>query len=457
MVIPVCLYQRRKKLRVVVNPHPAKNKNTLPSNIMTGYPLFQNVVIMLYRTVPKTSDSLSVLGFGCMRLPVTKSGGVDEQRAIRQIRSAIDNGVNYVDTAPVYHLGKSEQVLGSALAGGYREKVRIATKLPPWSVHQRADMDRILDAQLRTLGTDHIDYYLLHSLSKDAWEKLKHLGVLEFLNTAKKDGRIRNAGFSFHGNTATLKEIVDAYDWEFCQIQYNYLDEQNQAGTEGLKYAAQKRLAVMIMEPLRGGNLAGPVPDEIQKIWDGAPVKRSPAEWGLRWVWNHPEVTVVLSGMNNEAHIEENLRTAASALPDSLSPYESTLIARVRDTYRQLMKVGCTGCGYCMPCPIGVDIPGCFAAYNTHYLFPHDRTAKFLYLGRHGGVLGDRSYAGLCRQCGKCEKICPQHLPVPVLMKQVSREMEGRALGLKIRLVKGVLWFYDMAERFRWKLKKNTG
>ncbi len=411
---------------------------------------------MLYRNVPKTGDSLSILGFGCMRLPLTKTGGIDEQRAIRQIRSAIDNGVNYVDTAPVYHLGKSELVLGKALARGYREKVRIATKLPPWSVHKRADMDRILGSQLRTLGTDHIDYYLLHSLSKEAWEKLKGLGVLEFLSTAKKDGRIRNAGFSFHGNTATLKEIVDAYDWEFCQIQYNYLDEHNQAGTEGLKYAAKNRLAVMIMEPLRGGNLAGPVPDEIQKIWDGAPVKRSPAEWGLRWVWNHPEVTVVLSGMNNEAHIEENLRAAASALPDSLTLDESALIARVRDTYQRLMKIGCTACGYCMPCPSGVDIPGCFASYNTHHLFPHDRTAKFLYIGRHGGVLGDKSYAGLCRQCGKCEKICPQHLPVPMLIKQVSREMEGRGLGLKIRLVKGVLWCYDLAERIKRKFEKKT-
>jgi hypothetical protein len=331
---------------------------------------------MLYRTVPKTGDRLSILGFGCMRLPSTKTGGVDEDRAIRQIRSAIDNGVNYFDTAPLYHLGKSEQVLGRALADGYREKVRIATKLPPWLVRGRADMDRILDSQLRTLSTGHIDYYLLHSLSKEAWEKLKNLGVREFLDTAKKDGRIRNAGFSFHGNTAALREIVDAYEWEFCQIQYNYLDEHNQAGTEGLRYAATKGLAVMIMEPLRGGNIAGPVPDEIQTIWDESPVRRSPAEWGLRWVWNHLEVTVVLSGMNDESHIEENLRAAASALPDSLTQEELALVGRVRDTHNRLMKVGCTGCGYCMPCPAGVDIPGCFSSYNTHHMFPHDRNRK---------------------------------------------------------------------------------
>jgi predicted aldo/keto reductase-like oxidoreductase len=406
---------------------------------------------MLYRNVPKTGDKLSILGFGCMRLPSTKRGGVDVERAIRQIRHAIDRGVNYLDTAPVYHLGKSEQVLAMALADGYRKKVRIATKLPPWSVHGRADMDRILDTQLRTLRTDHIDYYLLHSMVNTSWEKLKNLGVREFLDTAKKDGRIKNAGFSFHGDTATLKEIIDAYAWDFCQIQYNYLDEQNQAGTEGLKYAAGHGLAVMVMEPLRGGNLAGPVPEKIQKIWDEAAVQRSPAEWGLRWVWNHPEVTVVLSGMNNEAHIDENLRTAESAFPDSLTADELALIARVRDTYLRLMKVGCTGCGYCMPCPAGVDIPGCFSLYNNHHLFPRDRAAKFLYLGRHGGLLGATSYAGLCRACGKCAKICPQHLKIPSLMMQVSSEMEGYGLGVKVRLAKGVFWCYDQMERIRRK------
>jgi predicted aldo/keto reductase-like oxidoreductase len=411
---------------------------------------------MLYRTVPKTGDRLSILGFGCMRLPSTTRGGVDVDRAVRQIRYAIDHGVNYLDTAPAYHLGKSEQVLGMALDGGYREKVRIATKLPPWSVHTREDMDRILFAQLQTLRTDHIDYYLLHSMVHKSWENLKNLGAREFLDAAKKDGRNKNAGFSFHGDLATFKEIVDAYDWDFCQIQYNYLDEHHQAGTEGLKYAAQKRLAVIIMEPLRGGNLAGPVPEEIQTIWDEAPLKRSAAEWGLRWVWNHPEVTVVLSGMNDEAHIDENLRTAESALPGSLLAEELALVKRVRDTFLRLMKVGCTGCGYCMPCPVGVDIPGCFALYNTHHLFPRDRATKFVYLGRHGGILGDRSYAGLCRQCGKCEKICPQHLPVPAVLKKVSFEMEGRGLGAKLRLAHGMLWCYYQAGRIRRIISKKN-
>ena len=402
---------------------------------------------MLYRTVPKTGDRLSILGFGCMRLP-SKNRGIDEERTIRQIRHAIDSGVNYFDTAPAYHFGKSEQILGKALQDGYREKVKIATKLPHWSVRERADMDRILAGQLATLKTDHIDYYLLHSLGKESWEKLEKLGVLEFLDKAKAEGKIQNAGFSFHGTFDAFRQIVDAYDWQFCQIQYNFLDEHNQAGTAGLRYAAGKNLAVMVMEPLRGGNLAGPVPEEIQKIWDEAPVKRSPAEWGLRWVWNHPEVTVVLSGMNNEAHIDENIRTAGSALPQSLPPEDLARIDRVKETYRQLMKVGCTGCGYCMPCPAGVDIPGCFALYNAHHLFPNDRAPRFQYIGHHGGLIGDVSYAGLCRQCGKCEKACPQHLPIPRLMKDVKAEMEGM-MGIIVPVLKGGLWCMNTASRVR--------
>jgi len=410
---------------------------------------------MLYRKVPKTGDQLSILGFGYMRLPTKKGGGIDEERAIRQLRYAIDNGINYVDTAPAYHFGKSEKVLARALADGYREKVRIATKLPPWSVQSRQDMDRILDAQLATLHTNHIDYYLLHSLSKGTWEKMKTLGAGEFLTTAKKDGRIKNAGFSFHGDTASLKEIVDAYNWEFCQIQYNYLDENNQAGTEGLVYAAEKQLAVMIMEPIRGGNLAGHVPDEIKKIWDESPVRRTPAEWALRWVWNHPEVTVVLSGMNDEIHIDENLRVANEALPNSISSSELAIVERVRDTYQRLMKVSCTGCRYCMPCPAGVDIPGCFSLYNAHHLFPHDRSAKFHYLGRHGGLLSGVSYAGLCKNCGKCEKICPQHLPIPVRLRAVSKEMEGM-MGVIVPVLKAGLWFMDQMGRIGQKFSKKN-
>jgi uncharacterized protein len=404
---------------------------------------------MLYRKVPKTGDELSILGFGYMRLPAKKSGtGIDEERAIRQLRHAIDQGLNYVDTAPAYHFGKSEQVLGRALEDGYRKKVRLATKLPPWSVRSREDMDRILDSQLATLKTGHIDYYLLHSLAKESYDRLKKLGVLEFLDAAKKDGRIRNAGFSTHADLPAFKEIVDSYDWTFCQIQYNYLDEKIQAGTEGLEYAHAKDLAVMIMEPLRGGNLGGPVPDEVQKIWEGSLVKWSPAQWALRWVWDHPEVTVVLSGMNDERHIDENIRAAEEGYPGSLTGEERSRIAQVRDTYERLRKVGCTGCGYCMPCPAGVDIPGCFQLYNAHHIFPHDRSAKAQYLGRHGGLLAGVSYAGLCRACGKCEKVCPQHLPVRDRLRDVSREMEG-GMRFIIPFLKGGLWCMDKAGKVR--------
>lgn len=408
---------------------------------------------MLYRTVPKTGDSLSILGFGCMRFP-TKNGSIDEERAIRQVRHAIDSGVNYVDTAPAYHFGKSEPLLGKALRDGYRERVKIATKLPPWEVQEPSDMDRILNRQISTLETDHIDYYLLHSLSKDSWEKMRDLGVLAFLDRAKAAGTIKNAGFSFHGTLPAFKEIVDAYDWQFCQIQYNFLDENNQAGKEGLQYAARKNLAVMVMEPLRGGNLAGPVPEEVKRIWDKAPVKRSPAEWGLRWIWDHPKVTVVLSGMNVDEHIDENIRIASTALPHSLSTEERDRVHHVKETYRRLMKVGCTGCGYCMPCPAGVDIPGCFALYNAHHLFPKDRSTRFHYMGRHGGIIGDVSYAGLCRSCGKCTKACPQHLPIPELLRDVKGDLEGM-MSIAVPVMKGGLWFLNLTQRVKNSIMRN--
>lgn len=320
---------------------------------------------MLYRTVPKNGDELSILGFGCMRLPVREDFSIDEERATEQVRYAIDHGVNYVDTAWPYHNGESEPFLGRALAGGYREKVKLATKLPSWLIETREDMDKYLNAQLEKLRTDHIDYYLVHALVGDLWDNVKNLGITDFLGKAKADGRIVNAGFSFHGAGEDFRRIVDSYDWDFCLIQYNFLDEKNQAGTAGLEYAAAKGLAVIVMEPLRGGNLTRTVPQVVKEIWNEAPVKRSPAEWALRWVWNHPGVTVVLSGMNDEENIRENLRIADEAYPDSLTEEELELVKRVEAKYRELLKVGCTGCQYCMPCPAGVNIPLCFEHYNN--------------------------------------------------------------------------------------------
>jgi len=381
---------------------------------------------MLYRTIPKTGDKLSILGFGCMRLP-EKDGKIDEVRAMRQIRYAIDRGVNYIDTAWSYHMGESEPFLGRALSDGYREKARLATKLPSWLVHSREDMDRFLAAQLAKLQTDHIDYYLIHVL--DNIEKLAYLetcGLTAFLDQAKEEGKIINAGFSFHGPTDDFAPIVDAYPWEFCQIQYNILDEQNQAGTKGLKYAAEKRLGVIIMEPLRGGNLTIPVPPAIGDIWDNAPVRRTPAEWALRWVWNHPEVTVVLSGMNREEDIEENLRTAHEAYAGSLSKGELVVINAVTETYRKLMKIGCTGCQYCMPCPSDVDIPLCFEVYNNKYMFKNP-DSEMLYVIRVSGILtnGPEHFASQCTQCMECIEKCPQHLDIPTLLRTIADEMEG--------------------------------
>ena len=383
---------------------------------------------MLYRTMKKTGDALSILGFGCMRLPQRKgqpgTGRIDEERATRQIRYAIDNGVNYVDTGMLYHMGRSEPFLGQALADGYREKVKVATKLPPWSVRVRSDMDTILSAQLEKLKTDRIDYYLVHGVVGESWKKMTDFRVLDFLDEARRSGRILHAGFSFHGDRELFKEIIDSYDWEFCQIQYNYLDEENQAGTAGLKYAAEKGLGVVIMEPLRGGNLAKKI-SAVEKIWQESDVRRTPAEWALRWVWNHPEVTVVLSGMNDEKQIEENLRIADEAYPDSLTPKELQLVHRAEETYRGLMKAGCTGCRYCIPCPSGVDIPTCFELYNSLGMFGEGGMTRINYILRTGGLTSmGRSFASLCKECGKCAKACPQHLPIPDLLKDVAADLE---------------------------------
>ena len=382
---------------------------------------------MLYRIVPKTGDKLSILGFGCMRL-AQKDGRIDEQRAARQIRYAIDCGVNYIDTAWPYHGGESEPFVGRVLADGYRERVKLATKLPAWLVNNRADMDRFLDAQLRKLATPRIDYYLVHSLNGDTWDRIAALGVAEFLDRAAADGRIANAGFSFHGSREDFKRIVDAYPWRFCQIQYNYLDEETQAGAEGLKYAASKGLGVIVMEPLRGGTLAVPPPPEIDALWRESQPRRSPAEWALRWVWDHPEVTVALSGMNDQAQVEENLRVAAEAGPGSLTAEEAGLVGRVARKYREIMKVGCTGCGYCQPCPSGVDIAGSFDLFNAFHTFGKTE-AGFLYVLRAGGILSGRpAYASLCARCLDCLEKCPQQLPIPDLLEQVAKEFEGDGL-----------------------------
>jgi len=399
---------------------------------------------MQYRTMKKSGDKLSALGFGTMRLP-EKNGKIDEERATKQLRYAIDHGINYVDTAMFYHMGACEPFLGKALADGYREKVKLATKLPHWFVKNREDMDKLLDVQLNNLKTDHIDYYLIHNIKGSSWKGMKALGIVDFISRGKADGRIRNIGFSAHTGKKDFKAIIDDYAWDFCQIQYNFLDEDNQAGTEGLEYAAAKDgLGVIIMEPIRGGSLAKTPPKEIQSIWDEAKIKRTSAEWALRWVWNHPEVTVVLSGMNDERHIEENLRIADEALPGSLTPQELSLVSRVTDTYRKLMKVNCTGCRYCMPCPNGVNIPGCFDAYNNKYMEggASPATPTLAYIIFVGGAAGEQpGYASQCEECNECVKVCPQHIPVPKRLKEVTKEFEGYGFKVMKPLVTGFMAF----------------
>lgn len=390
---------------------------------------------MLYRRMESTGDELSILGFGCMRLP-QRGGRIDEDRARSQLRHAIDRGVNYVDTALTYHMGTSEPFVGRALSAGYRNKVKLATKLPPWSTKTREDMDRILGSQLEKLRTDRIDYYLLHALDGKSWIKMRDLGAIEFLDRAQADGRIVNAGFSFHGDLPAFKEIVDAYDWAFCQIQYNILDERLQAGTEGLEYAAAKGLGVIVMEPLRGGMLAQNVPAGVRAVWDQAEARRTAAQWALRWIWNRPEVHTILSGMNDEGHIDENIRTASDALPNSLSEAELATVRQAAEAYRGLMKADCTGCRYCLPCPAGVAIPACLQVLNAKYAL-NDRRPRRSYAMFVGGVFGGGpAYASRCTDCGACVDRCPQRLPIPDLLRDVAGEFEGPLLPWIVRILK---------------------
>jgi predicted aldo/keto reductase-like oxidoreductase len=390
---------------------------------------------MHYRTMPKNGDELSVLGFGCMRFPMLEDGAIHAEKAIEQVRHAIDNGVNYLDTAWPYHGGASETIVGSALQGGYRDRVKIATKLPTWLISSREDMDYYLDKQLEKLQTERIDYYLLHALNGRTWDKLATLGVAEFLDAAVADGRIVNTGFSFHGVLEDFKRIVDSYPWVSCQIQYNYLDQEYQAGTEGLQYAAERNLGIVIMEPLRGGNLGLPEPPPaIGAIWDRAETERTPVEWALRWIWNHPEVTLVLSGMNEDAHIEENLRIADQAAADSLTPEECELVDQAAAAYKKLMKVDCTGCGYCLPCPEAVMIPAIFEVYNKMHLFGRKEEAKFIYAVRMCGVISGAKpgFASECVQCGECLEKCPQSIPIPDILEDVVVELEGPGMDDRV-------------------------
>ncbi len=379
---------------------------------------------MLTRKNQKNGEDLSILGFGCMRFP-TKATGIDEPRAIAMIRDSIEKGVNYFDTAYIYHAGKSEALLGQALAGGYRERVKIATKLPPFMVKKLEDAHKILSKQLAKLQTDYIDYYLLHMLTdKASFDRLAGLGILTWLEELKAKGTIRNIGFSFHGGKGDFEQIVRAYPWDFCQIQYNYMDENSQATKSGLMLAAELGIPVIVMEPLRGGKLVTHLPQEVKKAFSSYSPDRTPAEWALRWIWNHPQVNVVLSGMSDEAQIDENIRIAGTAAPNSLTEEELAVFETVKQVMKDKTKISCTACGYCLPCPAGVDIPACFTHYNDKYL-TGDKSVRYRYFQSLGFMSVKPAYASRCISCGKCEAHCPQNIRIRNELKVVSKEFEG--------------------------------
>jgi predicted aldo/keto reductase-like oxidoreductase len=371
---------------------------------------------MRYRKFGSLDYDVSVLGFGAMRLPIIgkDSSHVDEPEAMKMIRHAIDHGVNYIDTAYVYHDKQGEIAVGKALENGYREKVKLATKLPPWLVETPDDFDRLLDQQLEKLQTDHIDFYLLHALNATYWSKLRDWEVLNWAEGAIADGRIQYLGFSFHDDLEVFKDIVDAYDrWTFCQIQYNFMDIEYQAGTEGLQYAAHKGLAVVIMEPLRGGQLTNKVPKSVAELWQTATARRAPADWALQWIWNHPEVSVILSGMSTMQHVIENLDSADHSAAGILSKEELILIDKVREEYRRLVPVACTNCKYCMPCPNGVEIAAIFEYYNDAIIYDNPATPRFLYRN-----LTKDKQADNCVECFECEEKCPQGIPISECLKE---------------------------------------
>ena len=374
---------------------------------------------MLYRQLNKTGIDLSILGFGCMRLPTidNKPDKISYPEATRMLHYAIDNGVNYVDTAYFYHSsvfgqhGESEPFVGEALSGGWRKKVNLATKMPLFNLRKKEQMDVFLEEQLGRLKTDYLDFYLLHGLNGETWDRMKELGVREFMDKKVAEGKFRFPSFSFHGKAEDFIRICDEYNWTFAQIQYNYMDTDFQAGYKGLKYAAEKGIGVVVMEPLKGGKLAQKIPQEMISVFDESPVKRSPAEWALRFVWNEAGVSSVLSGMNSMEQVEENIRIAENGIVNSLGSDDKAMFDRLRNALGVRAKADCTACRYCMPCNSGVDIPDVINALNNAALW-NDPNPWMT------GYVSIKGKAGKCTECRECEEVCPQELPVSSLMKE---------------------------------------
>jgi hypothetical protein len=381
---------------------------------------------MQYRK-DKSGNELSLLGFGCMRF-TKKNGKIDLDKAEKEILEAFSAGVNYYDTAYIY--GGSEAAIGEIFErNAMRDKIKIATKLPQYMISSSAAIEKYFSEQLSRLRTSYVDYYLMHHLTDLAmWEKLKSIGILEWIDGKKKSGEVRNIGFSYHGNTDGFLRILEDYDWDICQIQYNYFDEVSQAGVAGLKAAAEKGVPVVIMEPLRGGKLVNMLPEDAKKVMRESGRDWSAAEWGFRWLYNQPEVTVVLSGMNSAEMVRENCRVASEAQPGQLTDKDFETIRQVNAKIREHEKVGCTGCRYCMPCPKGVDIPGAFLCYNAMYIdSKHQGRIQY---AQTAGLTKVPAFASACVGCGKCEKHCPQSLPIRELLKEADRAL--RPLPYKI-------------------------
>ena len=386
---------------------------------------------MQYRK-DKKGNSLSVLGYGCMRF-TRQRGGIDLDKAEAELMAAIEGGVNYLDTAYIYP--GSEAAVGEILHRNQcRGRVYLATKLPHYMIRSIEGVERTFCEQLRRLKTDHIDYYLMHMLTDTAtWEKLKKRGIEDWIHKKLKCGQIRNIGFSYHGNTEMFKQLVDAYDWDFCQIQYNYMDETSQAGVEGLRYAHAKGLPVIVMEPLRGGRLVDLLPESAKELFRKDTQGRTAAELAFKWLYDQPEVTCVLSGMDSLKTVEQNLKTAAEALPGCMTDLDRKLLEQVKKEIEKYVKIGCTGCGYCMPCPSGVDIPGTFRCYNAMYT-EGKKSGRRDYM-QCTAMRQNPSSASQCIQCGKCETHCPQHLEIRKGLKTAAGELET----LSYRFVKGAV------------------
>jgi predicted aldo/keto reductase-like oxidoreductase len=373
---------------------------------------------MQYREFGKLDFKVSTLGFGCMRMPLQAASGepdmakIDEVQSIEMIRHAIDNGVNYIDTAYPYHGGQSEVLVGKALKDGYREKVKLTTKMPIWMIKSIEDCDKYLSEQLQKLQVDYIDFYLLHAMNKERWNKVKELGILDFIDKAILEGKIKHVGFSFHEDIDFFQEMLDAYDWALCQVQFNYMEDRR--WEEEIKYAASKGIAVVVMEPLLGGKLAGNQPDDVRAEFDKVNADRTAVEWALRWILNHPEVTLLLSGMSNLQQVEENLEIMDKAVVDNLSAQELQVIDKVKEIYEAKTKVKCTGCNYCIPCPKSVPIPNIFSLYNESSIYNIGKQSKALYKR----VMKLEEGALPCIECGICETKCPQKLPIMQHLKE---------------------------------------